>query len=327
MKKGNIAIFIPHLACENECVFCNQKRIAGTVNCPTPNQIEEFLENVKPNRNAEIAFFGGSFTGLDEQEMIGYLKIANKFIVNGKFGGIRLSTRPDYINENILNTLKEYGVTTIELGAQSMVDSVLKASKRGHNSIDIINASNLIKSFGFELVLQMMTGMYLDNNDGVIYTAEKIAALKPTAVRIYPTIVVKETELETLFHNGSYQPQSLDEAVEISSKLLLFFEKKGIKVIRLGLHSDEGLTNGSIVAGPYHPAFRELCESKIFYDIIEDKLPLNKKEITIFVPKGSVSKVIGQKRENSNKLKDKYNFENIYIKEDESLQNRNLRIE
>lgn len=327
MKKSNIAIFIPHLACKNDCVFCNQKRIAGTIAIPTPKEIEEFLENVQPNKNAEIAFFGGSFTGLAEQEMIAYLEIANKFIANGKFGGIRLSTRPDYINENILKTLKEYGVTTIELGAQSMVDGVLKASKRGHNSDDIVKASQLIRAFGFEFVLQMMTGMYLDNDEGVFYTAEKIAELKPNAVRIYPTIVVKDTELEMLYRNGSYQPQSLDDAVAICSKLLLFFEGKGIKVIRLGLHADEGLTDGSIVAGPYHPAFRELCESRIFYDIIEKKLPLNKKEITIFVPKGSISKVVGQKKENISKLKDKYNFQNIYIKEDESLQNRNLRIE
>lgn len=326
-KQTNIAIFIPHLACNNSCIFCNQNRISGEKRVPTLKEIEFILENAKPNPLAEIAFFGGSFTGIEEILMREYLAKAQKYIDNKKFFGIRISTRPDYINEKILNILKEYSVTTIELGVQSMNNDVLNASKRGHNSNDTVKAVALIKQYGFSLVLQMMVGMYKDNYEGVLYSADKISKLKPNAVRIYPTVVIKDTELGMLYKEGLYKPLSKDETVNLCSELLLFFEGKGIKVIRLGLHSEEGLCDGSsVVAGFYHPAFRELCESKIFLDIFKEKIPKNTEKITIFVSKGNISKAIGQNKENIIYLKANFNLKEIYIKEDEKLKGRETYI-
>jgi histone acetyltransferase (RNA polymerase elongator complex component) len=211
--------------------------------------------------DAEIAFFGGSFTAIEPGLMEALLAAAAPYVGPGKFKGIRLSTRPDAISDGILDTLARYGVTSIELGAQSMDDRVLKMNGRGHTSEAVETASRLIKSRGFELGLQMMTGLYGDTPDGARETARRIAALSPATVRIYPTIVLRGTQLERLKNDGLYQPESLGEAVELCAGLLRFFGGKGIKVIRLGLHASDGIAK-EYAGGPWHPAFRELCESE-----------------------------------------------------------------
>lgn len=330
-KHSNIPIFIPHSACPNDCVFCNQKRIAGVNRPPTPKEVDKILseavKNINPDVKAQAAFFGGSFTGLDEKLMKAYLECAYKYIQNGAIDGIRLSTRPDYIDEDILSLLKQYGVTTIELGAQSMADCVLSASKRGHTAQQTEKASRLIKQNGFELVLQMMTGLPQDTDAGVFDTAEKIAKLEPDAVRIYPVIVIKDTELETLYYEGFYKPQTLEEAVNICSELILFFEDKGIKVIRVGLYADIPLEN-SVVAGPFHPAFGELCEARNFLKNIKSNMPNSAegKSIVIYTPKNCTAKTVGHKRENIKIIMDMYKLKDIRVKEDETLKDREIRI-
>lgn len=328
MKYANVPIFIPHLACPNDCVFCNQRKIAATLKAPEPYEIEQILEDSLKTvdfgtTDCDIAFFGGSFTGIPVELMTEYLRIASRYVRDGAFSGIRCSTRPDYINRKILDILKRYKVKTIELGAQSMNDNVLKESGRGHTAQDTINASALIKEYGFELILQMMTGLPGDTPEGTKESVRKIIALEPDGVRIYPTLVIKDTCLEKMYYNGLYKPQALSEAVDLCSELLLMFYENNIPVIRLGLFAGDGLSDGTqIAAGPFHPAFKELCENRIFYNKAREALKQKEnlpESICIAVPKGAVSKMIGQKKENINKLKNEFKLKNIKIIEDNRL--------
>lgn len=314
MKHTNIAIFVPHLGCPFDCSFCNQRSIAGQANAPSPDDIHKTLSEALPNikdREAEIAFFGGSFTAIDRKYMLSLLDSTKEFI--GYFKGIRISTRPDYIDEDILNLLLEYHITTIELGVQSMNDAVLILNNRGHNSADVINSSNMIKSKGINLGLQMMVGLYGDCENGAFDTAQKIAELKPDTVRIYPTLVINGTKLAKLYQSGIYKPLSLEEAVNICKRLLLFFEERDIPVIRLGLHPSEGLSEG-LIAGPYHPAFRELVESRIYLENAEKllydiKIKDSQTKSILFVQKSAISKMVGQNRENIKNLKNKFGID------------------
>lgn len=305
MKHSNVALFVPHNGCPHQCSFCNQKEITGQVYQPTPDDVRSAAEVAEKSlgsetKNAEIAFFGGSFTAIERDYMVSLLQAAAPFVKSGKFGGIRLSTRPDAIDEEVLGILKEYAVTSIELGAQSMCDDVLEANHRGHSSKDVKNASKLIRDYEFSLGLQMMTGMYCSNDEKDKFTARSLAALSPETVRIYPTVVMRGTELFELYKNGQYRPEKLTEAVELCSQLLRYFEEKNISVIRLGLHDSESLKE-NMAAGAYHPAFRELCESEIIYknalmEIQERKISSG--TVEFFVNPRSVSRFIGQKRNN-----------------------------
>jgi histone acetyltransferase (RNA polymerase elongator complex component) len=302
-KHSNVAFFIPHLGCPHNCSFCNQREIAGQTLPPTTDEIintaQTALIQLEGNLlNAELAFFGGSFTAIPREYMITLLETVSPFIGEGKFKGIRISTRPDAIDTEILEILQHYNVSAIELGAQSMRDNVLMQNKRGHTSAQVIESAKLIKSAGFELGLQMMTGLYGGTIKDDIYTAEQLAILKPDTIRIYPTIVVKSTELEQLYLQGKYTPQTLEQATSLCSDMLTFFKIEEIKVIRLGLHCTESLMQ-SYVAGPLHPAFRELCESKIYFKKAVELLRKNKNPtVTLLVAKSSVSKLIGQHRSN-----------------------------
>lgn len=234
--------------------------------------------------------------------MISLLETANEFV--SYFGGIRISTRPDCITEEILDILKKYNVTAIELGAQSMCDDVLLMNSRGHNSDCVRNASRLIKEYGISLGLQMMTGLYGSDDEKDIYTAREFVKLSPDTVRIYPTVVIKATELARLFKLGVYSPQTTEDAVSLCSRLIPMFENEGIAVIRVGLHASETLTD-TMVAGAYHPAFRELCENRIYLDLIMSKLKsenITDGKITVRVACDGISKAVGQKRSNINKL-------------------------
>lgn len=248
-------------------------------------------------KDAEIAFFGGSFTAIDREYMLSLLDATKPYI--SRFKGIRISTRPDCIDDGILDILERYNVTSIELGAQSLCDDVLIANNRGHSADDVFRASSLIRKREFSLGLQMMTGLYLSNDEKDIYTAQKIIELKPDTVRIYPTITMKGTHLEKLYNSGEYIPQALCDAVSLCSQLLSMFEKNDIRVIRLGLHHSESLQN-DMIAGPYHPSFKELCESEILFNKLHDKLKDMKasEEIEVFVSPSCVSKMIGNKKSN-----------------------------
>ena len=318
MKHINVAIFVPHCGCPNQCTFCNQRAISGTT---TPTTAEDVIKAVeialeKADKNSsEIAFFGGSFTAIDRDYMISLLDTAYPYVKNGHFKGIRISTRPDCINEEIHSILKAYGVTSIELGAQSMNDNILIHNKRGHTADDVIKASKLITSYGFELGLQMMTGMYMSTCEDDLMTAKKLIDLNPKTVRIYPTVVLKGTELESLFNDNKYSPPTLDESVILCAKLLKMFHDNNIKVIRLGLHSGGGVDE-NFVAGVFHPAFRELCESRIYLDITKSKLK-EKGKYDIFVNPSELSKMIGQKKSNISYLLSE-GFD-VRVKADDSL--------
>lgn len=315
MKTYNIPVFVPHKGCPFDCVFCNQKRITGKTNDVSAETvvgiIEEYLTTLpKDGCRIETAFFGGSFTGIPIEEQSELLAAAKTYIDTGRIHGIRLSTRPDYISRPILDNLKKYGVTTIELGVQSMDDEVLVKSGRGHTKEQVKDAVKLIREYDFTLGLQMMTGLVGDTDEKSIKTAKEIIALKPDIVRIYPTLTIKDTHLETMYLNGEYTPQTVDEAVELCKKLVLMFEDNNITVIRLGLQStDEICENGSVVAGPVHSSFGELVESSIYYDIISKSLSEGDKAV-VYVNSKEISKAVGNKRSNILKLKER----NIDIK-------------
>lgn len=315
MKKYNIPIFIPHNGCPNDCVFCNQKKITGVQSEVSPEDAEKIIKEYlsflpKENRNVEIAFFGGSFTGLPLSLQEEFLKVAYKY--KEYTDGIRMSTRPDYINDEVLALAKKYNVTAIELGLQSSNDKVLRLNNRGHEFSDTVRASKLIKSYGISLGLQMMIGMYGSDPETDIKTARDTAELCPDCVRIYPTLTLTGTHLEGFYRTGEYTPYSLDEAVELTDKVMRIFEDKNIEIIRVGLHSDESLTSGSIVAGPYHPAFKELVLSKRQRDKIEEAVVRRGVHDCVFevcAPKGKESEIIGHKSCNAKYFREKYNID------------------
>ncbi len=301
MSHANISVFVPHLGCPNLCSFCNQHSISGSVKQPNHDDIDNAVSLAMSSdnynaENTELAFFGGSFTAVDREYMMMLLKTAYRHVVNKNVKGIRISTRPDCINEEILDVLKKHGVTAIELGAQSMSDDVLKSNNRGHTAADVKYASNAIKKNGFELGLQMMTGLYKSSDELDIFTAEEIIKLKPDTVRIYPTITLKNTKLEALFLNGEYTPPCLEQTVTLCARLVKMFNDNNIKVIRLGLHT---INADSYVAGPWHAAFGELCESKAFFDKVLINLK-EKGEYVLRVSPKNVSKLVGNKKKNIN---------------------------
>ncbi|MBB3699901.1 radical SAM protein [Flammeovirga yaeyamensis] len=307
-KHSNIPIFIPELACPHQCVFCNQKNISGQEGIVQPHEIQdiidEYLSTMNDGRTIEIAFFGGSFTGIDIKLQEEYLKIAHAYILSGKVHGIRLSTRPDYIDQNIIQLLKKYGVTAVELGAQSTAKIVLQKSGRGHSFEDIKKAAHLIKSAGIELGLQMMIGLPEDTKELSLQTAKDIVALGAETTRIYPTIVVKDTVLEKRFLEGLYQPLSLETAVDWTKDILSYFSKHDIHVLRVGLHPSEDLVKGkNLISGPLHPAFKELVMSDIWHQLFEEYiLPKAKGQYLVEVANRQLNYAVGFKGKNKSFL-------------------------
>ena len=307
MKQGNISIFIPHNGCPHQCSFCNQKNITGQATQPDAEYVKNTLRKAvgdlgENSSNYEIAFFGGSFTAIDRDYMISLLDATKPFI--NEFKGIRVSTRPDSVDDEKLKLLLQYGVTSIELGAQSMDNSVLELNKRGHSALDVENASRLIKSYGYSLGLQMMTGLYGSDFEKDIETANRFIELKPDTVRIYPTVIMNGTDLADYYQNGSYKPNTLEQSVSLCARLILMFAKADIKIIRLGLHYSDSLVKNSI-GNNYHPAFKELCENEIFLSsFLEQARELPTKKLNVFINEKSLSKFLGQKKCNINKLND-----------------------
>ena len=324
-----IPFFIPNIACPHKCIFCNQNIITNTITQQiTPEKIEKTVDAwllYQKNKHAQIqlSFYGGNFLGLETNLLLSFLNTAEKLILDKKINSIRFSTRPDTITSKKLKLLKGYSVNTIEVGAQSMDNEVLIKSGRCHEAEDTAKAAKLIKDDGFELGLQMMTGLPKDTEEKSLYTAKKIAELKPNFVRIYPCIILKESGLEILFNNRKYTPQTLQESVDIVKKVYLIFKENNINVIRIGLQASEELQLGSkIVAGPYHPAYGHLVLSAIYFDIaakIIEQKKLNNKEINLIVNPKDVSVACGIKKENIIKLKNRFNLKQINIIQDSHI--------
>lgn len=330
-KQYIIPIFVPHLGCPNDCIFCNQKSISGQTKMITKEDIkstiEFYLEKIRDKESyIEVAFFGGSFTGIEVEKQEEFLETAYEYIKEGKVNSIRISTRPDYIEKEILKRLKRYKVKTIELGVQSANDYILKRSGRGHTFKDVEKASRMIRWSGFNLGHQMMVGLPESTKTDEINTAKQLIKLKPKMVRIYPVLVIKNTKLEKEYNEGIYQPLSLVQAVEICKDLDMMFTKKGIDVIRIGLQNTDEISDpkgekSKVVAGPYHPAFRQLVESGLWYDSIVNrikKLNVKVREVEVVINPIDVNNVIGHKRENILKLKDIYDVD-LVVKQDKNI--------
>ena len=310
MKHYNIPIFLPELACPFRCVYCNQFSITGKQKLPdiqeVKNTIERYLGTFKEDdRFVEVAFFGGNFTGLPEKMQDEFLEIVQPYLDKGVINGIRCSTRPDYITEKRVKIMKTKGMRNIELGAQSTNDVVLRKCGRGHTFKDIENASQIIVNEGVTLGLQMMIGLPFDSIENDMQTARDIVRLGAKETRIYPCIVVKDTELERLYKDGEYTPLTMDEAVEQSATLYEFFTENDVKVLRIGLHSSDDLNGSAYVAGPYHKNFAEMVYSR-FWGRKFDKIDEKSDKIIVEVPVDQLNHAIGYKGENKKKLQERY---------------------
>ncbi len=310
MKHYNIPVFLPELACPFRCVYCNQFSITGKQKLPdiqeVKNIIERHLESFKEkDRFVEVAFFGGNFTGLPEKMQDDFLKIVQPYLEKGVINGIRCSTRPDYIDEKRVKILKNLGMRNIELGAQTTNDEILRKCGRGHTFKDIENASQIIVNEGVTLGLQMMLGLPFDTFDDDFQTAKDIVRLGAKETRIYPCIVVKDTELERLYKNGEYTPLNINEAVEQTATLYEYFTENDVKVLRLGLHTSEDLNGDAFVAGPYHKNFAEMVFSRLWGRKF-DKMDVKSDNFCIEVPENQLNHAIGYRGENKKKLEQRY---------------------
>ena len=326
----NIPIFIPHLGCPNMCVFCNQRSISGKQSfCrySVRREIDEALSTIEVGAEVEIAYFGGSFTGIDRELMIYLLDVAEEYIKNPREGrarvvGIRMSTRPDYIDGEIMEILSRYHVRTVELGLQSMRDDVLSASKRGHSAADAERACHLIKDAGYSLIGQMMIGLPCSTLADEIYTARKICEMGADGARIYPTVVFYDTELSEMVERGEYEMLSVDEAVVRSKEVLKIFNENNVECIRIGLcASDNLLDEEKVMGGANHPSLGELVLGEEYFDRMSDeaeRITAERKSggvITFSVPRGDMSRAVGQRGKNRTRLEEKYKNYKIVIKE------------
>lgn len=338
-KEYIIPIFVPHLGCPNNCTFCNQKRISGQTKMVTAQDVKDtidfFLKHFRDDyKYVEVAFFGGSFTAIDEKTQVELLEAVQEYIQNKKVNSIRISTRPDCINKEILKRMKKYHVKTIELGVQSTNNYILKRCKRGHTYEDTKKASKLIRRYGFILGHQMMVGLPESTKQDEINTAKELIRLKPKIVRIYPVLVIKDTELADEYERGDYTPLTVGQAVERCKEIVDLFNRNKINVIRVGLQNTEEITDpgtekSSVIAGPYHPAFRQLVESSMWYDSIVNKIKkvnAKVKKVKIIANDVNVNNIIGHKKENIEKLKDVYDVE-VVIEKSEEIKPGKFKIE
>lgn len=301
-RESIIPVFVPHLGCPNDCVFCNQRRISGSTMPAAPDDVEKAISNAaalpRTGVKRQLAFYGGSFTAIPAAEQTALLAAAKAHLDTGEIDAIRLSTRPDAIDEAILKRLKYYGVETIELGAQSMCDEVLLIAGRGHTAADVETASKMIKAAGFRLILQMMTGLPGDTKERSIETAKKIIALAPDGVRVYPTVIVRDTALFDLWQAGRYKEHSVEEAVDWCAALVPLFEGAGIPIIRLGLNPTEELSGGAAAGGAYHPALGELVKSRLMLyrarEVLAGVQP--GAAVVLGTEAGRISQLVGQHR-------------------------------
>ena len=322
-----LPIFIPHAGCPHQCVFCNQKTISGQKNAALQGareQINKWLQWIKPSANNEAAFYGGSFTGLDAELQKQLLSLTDELIAQNIIGSVRLSTRPDYINPEALELLRKHSVKLVELGVQSLDNNVLAAAERGHTAEQVEPAVVLLRQYGFNVGLQLMVGMPEQSFSSVKETAAKVIELRPDIARIYPLLVIKGTPLEKSFGEGSFVPLSLENAVEQSAYLYTAMESSGIKVIRIGLQPDEELCSpGNIVAGPFHPAMGELVKSRAIREQLSPEIAklsaMEIRDIVLYCHPSLESKVRGQKNANIAYWKKQYQLNTLDIRHTEAM--------
>lgn len=321
-KQTIIPVFVPHVGCRADCVFCNQRRISGAQRPVTAAEVARAIEEgaaITPDGvQRQLAFYGGSFTAIPPARQETLLEAAQPYLRDGTIRSIRLSTRPDAIDEAVLDRLERYGVETVELGAQSMDDGVLILSGRGHTAEDVARAARLVKARGFQLILQMMTGLPGDENGAAsVTTAKEIIALAPNGVRIYPTVIVKDTALYDMWLAGEYEEHTVEKAVEVCAKIVPLFDAAGIPIIRLGLNPTEELSGGAAVAGAYHPALGELVRSRIMRNAARELMQgvAPGSDLILEVPKGKVSQMIGQHRGNVRALETEFALKRLRVRE------------
>ena len=333
IRHVNIPVFIPHLGCPNDCVFCNQRSISGKRSFDPSAvipEIEQVLSTISDETTTEIAFFGGSFTGIDRRLMIELLDIAQGYVEKGKVTTIRLSTRPDYINDEIIEILRGYSVKTIELGIQSTDPHVIAASRRGHSLLDTVNACSLVKKSGFDLVGQMMIGLPGSTPEKEIRTAMDICEMGADAARIYPTVVFRKTELCRMAELGNYIPLSEEDAVQRTKLALSVFDRQNVPCIRIGLCASENLSSDEeVYGGASHSAIGELAIGELYYDKMDSLLSSSgyKKNTVFYVARGCTSKAVGQKRKNITRLCEKYSIDRIKVIEKNEIIGYNIVLE
>lgn len=299
-----LPIFIPHAGCPHQCVFCNQKTISGQKNAAESGareQIARWLQWLRPSLENEAAFYGGSFTALDSDLQERLLFLTDELLERGIIGSVRLSTRPDYIDDKKLELLKKHGVRLVELGVQSLDDRVLEAAGRGHTAADVVQAMKQLRAYDFKTGLQLMVGMPLQSFSSLQDTVAQVIKLQPDIARIYPLLVIKGTPLAESWAKGEFHPLSLEEAVRQSAWVYDELMTNGIKVIRVGLQPDDELcASGNILAGPFHPSMGELVQSFLLCEHLTDKLLAVKgaTRIVISCPVKMESKLRGMKSSN-----------------------------
>jgi len=330
-KHYTIPVFIPELACPFRCIYCDQQKITGTTDMPAPDGIRDIIERhlasfPKRRKVVEIGFFGGNFTGIDPGLQAEYLSVAAAYLAHGKVDGIRLSTRPDYISETVIRLLKKYHVSTVELGAQSMADEVLQASRRGHTAAVTVRASAMIRNAHMRLGLQMMIGLPGDSRQHDLETAAAFVELEADDARIYPTLVIRGTALEKLYHEGKYRPPGMEEAVKRTAEAYKILEAGGVNVIRIGLHPSEGLLGGDeLVAGPFHESFRELVMTRLWAEELAYLMTsAASRHLEIHTSPGQFNFATGYGAANKKALLNYY--ETVVFRPDENLQGRNYHI-
>ncbi len=324
-RRRILPVFIPHLGCPHACVFCNQREITAAPGSEAQNEpldeLNRLLDLPPDGTERELAFYGGSFTAIPASRQISFLEPAARALAGGRIHSIRLSTRPDAVDPETLARLRAYGVKTVELGAQSMRDEVLLRSGRGHTAQDVRDAAKMVLDAGFQLVLQMMTGLPGDDDDGAQYTAHELIALRPDAVRIYPAVVVRGTRLAELWRAGEYREHTVEDAVRVCAALLPLFEAAGIPVIRLGLNPTEELSGGAALAGAYHPALGELVRSRILRNRLEEQLSAmdcRGRTVLLTVPRNLLSQAVGQHRGNVLWLQDRFRLQELQVQSGET---------
>ena len=316
-----LPVFVPHWGCPHTCVFCNQRRISGA-KMPAAAQdvkkaINEAAAFLPKGGKRQLAFYGGSFTAVPVPEQEALLGAAKEALDQREIDAIRLSTRPDAIDEAVLERLRRYGVETVELGAQSMDDAVLRLTERGHTAADVERASKLIQTAGFKLILQMMTGLPGATDEKDAETARRLIALQPDGVRIYPTVIVRDTALYDMWQAGEYREHSVEDAVRVCAKIVPLFDQAGIPIIRLGLNPTEELSCGAAAGGAYHPALGELVKSRIMLERARELLQGTEpgSRVTLLVGRGKTSQMAGQHRENTHCLMEEFSLAELKIRE------------
>ena len=325
------------MGCPHRCVFCDQASITGhSERTLAPEQVRaQISERVdlrgKDRGKTEVAFYGGNFLGLPKSQRNILLDEAQRFVNQGDVDSIRFSTRPDTVIKEALDSLASYTVSVVEVGAQSMDDTVLSLSRRGHTAEDTRRAVGLLKERDFQVGLQIMPGLPGDTAVSILETGQRVAALHPDSVRIYPTVVVKSTVLERWYRSGQFTPLSLEDAVDLVKRLYLLFERQGISVIRMGLQTSVSLQGkGTVVAGPFHPAFGHLVHSAVFLDMALRALEAEgaeSKRVTLRVHPNDVPKLRGLANENIRQLIQRFHLAGLQVLSDPRLPPNVLRVE